>query len=323
MKKEFWAGIFVLFGLFSLAVVYTKLFVEEVTKDNTVYFLHANNVSGIVQGVPVMMQGYSIGSVAAIQVEYEPNLSFKVEMAVNKKVRIPRGSEVVLGTRLAGGAEIVISPPKESDAFMQPKEYLVLRSSTDVQDVLKTVSLVLEDIQVITSRGREFVEDPKQGLELRLKAIDQVISETSNLLLESIKLVQQINLMIEQIRPGVKRSVEGAEATLDNTAVLIDELGSVVEVMEDRLEEVSKAIEVIELYDPEEGTEMAQMFEDLQIAADEMKILTTDMSVGIRKSRIGERLLKEAEETLEKELEGDLEKEIVEDNDVELEKKSD
>ena len=81
-------------------MVYTKLFVEEVTKDESVYFLHATNVSGIVQGVPVMMQGYPIGSVASIAVEYEPSLNFKVELIVNKKVKIPRGSEVVLGSRL-------------------------------------------------------------------------------------------------------------------------------------------------------------------------------------------------------------------------------
>ena len=297
MKKEFWAGIFVLFGLFSLALVYTKLFVEEVTKDESVYFLHANNVSGIVQGVPVMMQGYSIGSVSSIAVEYEPSLNFKVELVVNKKIRIPRGSEVVLGSRLAGGAEIVIRPPEESEAYMQPREYLTLTPSTDVQDVLKMVSLVLEDVQVITSRGREFIEDPNQGLELRLKAVDKVLAEVSTLLVESVSLIKKLQSIIDQVRPGVQRSVEGAETTLDNTAVLIDDLGSVVTVMEERLEEVSEAIDIIELYDPEDGTEMAQMFEDLQIAADEMKTLTTDMSVGIRKSRIGGRLLKEKEET--------------------------
>jgi ABC-type transporter Mla subunit MlaD len=296
LNRDFWAGMFVLLGLLSLAVVYTKLFVEEVTQDVHIYHLDAQNVSGIVEGVPVMMQGFAIGTVSGIEVETKPTLKFDVLLAIRPEIPIPSGSRVVLGTRLAGGAVIDIRPPQEPSFAITTEEHLVLTPVADVQELLETVALVLEDVQVITARGRAFVEDPEQGLELRLKAIDAVIQEVTLLLHESVLLVKKLNGTVETLQPGVHRSIESAEQTLESTGDLIDELDSVVGVVEQRLEEVSKAIDVMELYDPEEGTEMSEMFENLQVTAEEMRGLTEDMNKGIRQTKLGARLLREKQE---------------------------
>ena len=76
----------------------------------------------------------------------------------------------------------------------------------------------------------------------------------------------------------------------------VDDLDSVVGVVEQRLEEASHAIEMMQLYDPEEGTEMSEMFENLQVTAEEMRGLTEDMNRGIRQTRLGARVLREQQE---------------------------
>jgi len=263
LKRDFWTGIFVLLGLASLVSGYTTLFVGEVTQNLDIYYLDATDVTGITEGVPVMMRGYSIGTVGAIKVFTEPDLHFEVELSVRPEIPIPLGSRVLLGSRLAGGGIINIQPPDQPTPPIPTRSHLELTAATDVQELLETVELVLEDIQVMTKRGREFVDDPEQGLELRLESLDKVIFEMEKMFKEGTKAVGRLDQTILESQPGIYRSIEATEKATENSAKVMAELERVLKTFDDQLLELENLSEVIESYDLDGSSEMAHMIESL------------------------------------------------------------
>ncbi len=263
MNRDFWTGLFVLAGLASLIGVYTTLFVEEVTQNVSYYYLDAKDVTGITEGVPVQMRGYNIGSVGNIEVFTQPDLHFEVALALRPEIPIPSGSIVLLGSRLAGGGIIDIQPPEEPSEPLEVGSHLTLTPVTDVQELLETAELVLKDIQVITAKGREFVEDPDQGLELRLQALDKVIVEMEAMFKEGATAVKRLDDTIIESQEGIYNSIEAAEEATLSSADAMKELEEVLQSFEEQLNEFENLSEVIDSYDLEGSNEMAEMISSL------------------------------------------------------------
>jgi ABC-type transporter Mla subunit MlaD len=271
LNRDFWTGIFVLFGLASLIGVYATLFVEEVTQNVSYYYLDAKDVTGITEGVPVQMRGYNIGSVGNIEVFTEPDLHFEVALALRPEIPIPSGSIVLLGSRLAGGGIIDVQPPEEPSFPLEVGSHLTLTPVTDVQELLETAELVLKDIQVITAKGREFVEDPDQGLELRLQALDKVIVEMEAMFKEGSKAVKRLDDTIVESQEGIYNSLASTEEATKSSAEAMKELEVVLKSFDEQLKEFENVSEVIDSYDLEGGNEMAEMIRNLNDSSESLE----------------------------------------------------
>ena len=263
MNKDFWTGMFVLIGTASLISAYTTLFVEEVTQNVNIYYLDTKDVTGITEGIPVQMRGYSIGSVGNIRVFTDPELHFEVALEVRPDIPIPSESTVVLGSRLAGGGIINIHPPDKPTTPIAPETHLEVTPATDVQELLETVELVLEDVQVITKRGREFVESPDEGLEIRLKALDKVLLEMEEMFRHGTSAVSRLDETIAESQPGIYASIEASEKATEHSAAAMEELALVLQAFDEQLLELENLSEVIASYDLEGSNEMAGMIRSL------------------------------------------------------------
>ena len=220
INKEFWAGVFVLTGVLGGVGLYATLVVDTAVTTFNEYTLDADNVSGIEVGTPVVMAGYNLGKVSEINVHYEPTLAFDVRLSLKQEVKIPNDVTVQLGTRLAGGGLINLIPPDTISGYLEPGAQMVLQPSTDIQSLLDSADSILKDLAIITERGREFVEDPEQGLELRLKKVDGILLEVNTLLNELTGVAKGTRYLLNKTTPTLNQTLQNTE-TLTNDSVLL------------------------------------------------------------------------------------------------------
>jgi ABC-type transporter Mla subunit MlaD len=274
MNKEFWAGIFVLIGLGSVGFVYVSVFVDKVVTEQKVYHLDANDVTGIAVGSPVMMRGYNVGRVTDITAEIDPRLRFEVELALLPNIPIPKDSKVLLGSRLAGGGIIDIQPPEEIGELLAEGEHLILTPVTSVQDLLGTAEGILKDIAVMTKRGREFVEDPNQGLELRLQEVDKILKDMSLVLGETNSLLQELEKGINQNQQSFARTMKNIEVLSEDSIETLDAIDQSLNIFD---EEISTVGDIFSSYDLEENQDMSEMVKSLEESSKSLERLMKSM----------------------------------------------
>ena len=95
----------------------------------------------------------NLESLKVADVITEPKLHFDVQLAIKPNISIPRGSTVVLGTRLAGGGFIDVRPPEESQGILSNEERLELEPAVDVQNVLESVNALVVDLKISSHAG--------------------------------------------------------------------------------------------------------------------------------------------------------------------------
>ena len=277
VNKEFWAGIFVLIGTGLGLGVYTTLVVGTTTTEYSVYTLDAANVSGIEVGTPILMAGYGVGKVTNIEVLYEPSLRFEVQMSLKPEVPIPLGVTPQMGTRLAGGGLINLVPPETITGFLESNARLTLEPSTDIQSLLDSADSILKDLAVMTKKGREFVEDPEQGLELRLKEVDTILIQVNELLSELTRLTRTSKGMLLDSAPILQQSLNNAETLTADSIELMTQMDQSLKEFDDQMLTLGT---LMNSYDPGTNKEMDAIFSSLQMSTSSLNRLMKSMEQG-------------------------------------------
>jgi ABC-type transporter Mla subunit MlaD len=270
MNKEFWAGIAVIVSACLLMFVYINSVVTTGAVDYRVFILDTKDVTGIDVGTPVLMAGYNIGQVQDIVVHVEPSLSFEITLSVKPEIQIPIDSTASTGTRLAGGGLINIVPPPTIHGFIEEGSHISLQPAIDVQKLLDTAESILEDISVMTQRGREFVEDPEQGLELRLQEVDVILLEIHGVLESMNGLTKELHKTVQSTTPNINK-------TLKNTEVLTTESIEAIEAMEQSLLLFDQQLEAMGVlmdgYDPQKNTEIHSALQSMAQTSHSIQLL--------------------------------------------------
>ena len=277
MHKEFWAGIFVLTGMGVGLGVYTTLVVGTTTTEYSVYTLDAANVAGIEVGTPILMAGYSVGKVTNIEVLYQPSLRFEVQMSLKPEVPIPLGVTPQMGTRLAGGGLINLVPPETITGFLPNNARLTLESSTNIQSLLDSADSILKDLAVMTDKGREFVEDPEQGLELRLKEVDTILIQVNELLRELTRLTRTSKGMLLDSAPILQESLTNAETLTSDSIELMAQMDQSLKEFDAQMLTFGT---LMNSYNPGKNKEMDTIFKSLETSTSSLNRLMSSMEQG-------------------------------------------
>lgn len=114
-RKEVIIGLIVVIALAVLFFGIDFLKGINVFKAANYYYVSFTDVAGLAKSAPVTVNGFKVGQVREIEYEYENPGHVKVELALDKNLRVPSGSKAVLSTDLLGTATIVLEMSKNKD----------------------------------------------------------------------------------------------------------------------------------------------------------------------------------------------------------------
>ena len=129
-------GVIIIAGWFILSVVSKSGKLSNIS-ETTNYIASFNDVSGISVGSNIKLAGVTVGKVLELKLD-EINYSAEMVLGINRKIKIPNDSEIIITSEgLLGGNYVSISPGG-SDIFLKANEkFSFTQSSLSLNNLIQ------------------------------------------------------------------------------------------------------------------------------------------------------------------------------------------
>ena len=129
-------GVIIIAGWFILSVVSKSGKLSNIS-ETTNYIASFNDVSGISVGSNIKLAGVTVGKVVELKLD-EINYTAEMVLGINKKIKIPNDSEIIITSEgLLGGNYVSISPGG-SDIFLKANEkFSFTQSSLSLNNLIQ------------------------------------------------------------------------------------------------------------------------------------------------------------------------------------------
>ena len=129
-------GVIIIAGWFILSVVSKSDKLSNIS-ETTKYIASFNDVSGISVGSNIKLAGVNVGRVLELKLD-EINYTAEMVLGINRKIKIPNDSEIIITSEgLLGGNYVSISPGG-SDIFLKANEkFSFTQSSLSINNLIQ------------------------------------------------------------------------------------------------------------------------------------------------------------------------------------------
>ena len=129
-------GVIIIAGWFILSVVSKSDKLSNI-RETTNYIASFNDVSGISVGSNIKLAGVTVGKVLELKLD-EINYTAEMVLGINRKIKIPNDSEIIITSEgLLGGNYVSISPGG-SDIFLKANEkFSFTQSSLSLNNLIQ------------------------------------------------------------------------------------------------------------------------------------------------------------------------------------------
>lgn len=226
LGKEFAIGLSVILAVLILIVGIDYLKGINLFKPANFYEVYYDNVAGLDISAPVTINGYKVGQVREISMDYKKPGKVKVVLALNKNLHLTEGTTAQLGSTLLSGAFINIK-------MGEGKKLLPVGSTLDAfegkdlmaaisDDVMPAVNNILPKVDSLLSNLNTLVSDPALAQSInRLDGITGNIYAVSGSLNSSMG---QFNRQFPAILGNANYAVIRLDTITENLAALSSDL---------------------------------------------------------------------------------------------------
>ena len=251
-RKEVLIGLIVIIALAILFVGIDFLKGINIFKAANYYVATYENVEGLAVSAPVSVNGYKVGLVREINYEYDNPGHVKVEMSLDKNLKVPRGTQAVIKTDMLGTATIELKMGN-GDSFHNVGDELegvVARGMMDniSNSILPSVGNIMPKIDSLLANINAVVGDP--ALLAAVKRLDRItenLASTTSRLSQAVAQLPAVTNDVKVITGNIaKGSDDLAELTARMRNLPVDSLAADIADITANLRELSA-----QLNDPE------------------------------------------------------------------------
>lgn len=163
-RKEVIIGLLVLVSLALLFVGIDFLKGVNVFKAANYYYATYDNVAGLAVSAPVTVNGYKVGQVREISYLYDNPGHVKVEISLDKELKVPKGTRAEISSDILGTATVVLkmAPGKDYAPVGSELQGTVASGLMDAvsQDLMPSVSAIFPKIDTLLTSLNTIVADP-------------------------------------------------------------------------------------------------------------------------------------------------------------------
>lgn len=201
-RKEVLIGVSVLAALAILIFGIDFLKGINVFKASNYYYVTYTDVQGLAISAPVTVNGYKVGQVRDIQYQYDNPGHVKVEIALDRELKLPKGTKAVLASDLLGTATIALDLAPTKDFYDVGAELpgVVPKGMMDniANQLMPSVQAIFPKVDTLLTSINTLVADP--AIASSVKRLDAI---TANLELTT----RQLNAVMATL-PPITRDVK-------------------------------------------------------------------------------------------------------------------
>ena len=184
------------------------------------YYVSFSNVNGVTISSPVFVDGFKVGLVRDIIYDYDTTGKIIVEVSLEDKMRLNKGSYIAVVNTFLSGAELHIHLNTYVDDFLKPGSTLEGRMEEDMmqsvqEKILPSVENLLPKIDTILGSLQTLIAHPALA-----QSLNHIEKTTSNLEVST----RQLNQMLSQDVPGIVNNLKTMTDNFSEVSANLKEL---------------------------------------------------------------------------------------------------
>lgn len=189
------------------------------------YTLYAgfSQVNGINPQAQVALSGVPVGTVKAVRNE---GGGVTVELSIQDKAKIPRGSHVTIGSPgIMGDKFINITPAPDVGDYLQNGDYLIAEDEAGIDTLMSGAAKTLDQVQGLVANLNQIAGNPNfQGSIIQMAAnlrdatahINGMMAGLETMVSSNQGNVREMLTNLKNMSASLDRSADGVEAMVDN-----------------------------------------------------------------------------------------------------------
>lgn len=248
MKRNFIIGLCVIIALAILFFGLEFLKGVNVFKPANYYSASYTNVAGLQVSAPVSVNGFKVGQVSNIEYEYDNPGHVRVEMSLDKALKVPQGSKAVIEADLLGTATVHLVMSTDTQ-YHNVGDKLIGETASGMMESVSSelmpgVTRILPTVDTLLNNVNTLVADPSLAASIaRLDNITASLASTLDRLDRSMKSLPQVMDNVNGITvnlDSMSRNLNSLSARLDNAG--IDETLANVRAISSELKDLAAAL---------------------------------------------------------------------------------
>ncbi|MEZ3519001.1 MAG: MlaD family protein [Muribaculaceae bacterium] len=216
LGKEFIIGLSVILAIGVLITGIDYLKGINIFQPTNSYEVYYSNAAGLEKSAPVMLNGFKVGLVRDVSIDYAKPDKVKVVLALDNSLHLPDGTTAQLGSTLLSGAMINLivgsGPGVVAQGSVLPATESADMMTALQEEVLPAVSGIIPKIDSLLYNLNVLVADPAL-----LSSIQRLDGITGNLYAASGSLNSAVGAVNGQL-PAIMRNASHASVRLDTIA---------------------------------------------------------------------------------------------------------
>ena len=205
----------------SLALLYLGInYLKGINLFQPVNYVSFSNVKGVTISSPVFVDGFKVGLVRDIIYDYDTTGKIIVEVSLEDKMRLNKGSYIAVVNTFLSGAELHIHLNTYVDDFLKPGSTLEGRMEEDMmqsvqEKILPSVENLLPKIDTILGSLQTLIAHPALA-----QSLNHIEKTTSNL----EGSTRQLNQMLSKDVPGIVNNLKTMTDNFSEVSANLKEL---------------------------------------------------------------------------------------------------
>ena len=205
----------------------------------------SSNVKGVTISSPVFVDGFKVGLVRDIIYDYDTTGKIIVEVSLEDKMRLNKGSYIAVVNTFLSGAELHIHLNTYVDDFLKPGSTLEGRMEEDmmqsvqekilpsVENLLPKIDTILGSLQTLIAhpalaQSLNHIEKTTSNLEVSTRQLNQMLSKDVPGIVNNLKTMtdnfSEVSANLKEL--DLATTVNSINATLANLKLTTDKLNS-------------------------------------------------------------------------------------------------
>ena len=245
LTKEAKIGLVTLVSLILLYVGINYLKGINLFQPANRYYVTFENVRDVTISSPVYVEGFKVGLVRNIEYDYSTTKKITVEISLEEKMRINKGSYVEIESSFLSGASLHIHLNTFVDDYLESGAIIEGRKGPDMmhdvqEDLLPSVTAMLPKIDSILgglqtlinhpalAQSLEHVEKTTSNLEVSTNRLNRMLDQDMPVIVENLKTITDnfstVSANLKDL--DLNSTVNSINATLANLKMTTDKLNS-------------------------------------------------------------------------------------------------
>lgn len=225
-SKEFAIGISVIIALVVLFIGIDYLKGINIFRPTNFYEVYYDDVAGLEVSAPVQINGFKVGQVREVSIDYANPGKIKVLLALNKDLKLREGTVAVLGSTLLNGAMIILKPA-DKGAFLPVGSQLKGVETTDLMsslsnELMPKINGILPKVDSLLYNLNLLVADP--ALAASIRRLDGITANVSSATRGFDATMIGINRNLPVILGNVGKASTSLDTITSNLAYLSHDL---------------------------------------------------------------------------------------------------